>query len=59
MEVQTYLGTVIRYHVDLGNGSRVFVDSPITPGETFYSPGDRIMLGWSVDASVCFPRSDP
>ena len=56
--LQTYLGSVIRYHVDLSDGTRMLVDRQVTPGETLFPVGDEITVHWPPEASVCFDNPE-
>lgn len=56
--LQTYLGSVIRYHVDLDDGTRMLVDRQVTPGETLFPVGDEVTIHWPVEASVCFKDTE-
>ena len=56
--LQTYLGSVIRYHVDLSDGTRMLVDRQVTPGETLLPVGDEVTIHWPGEASVCFDNPE-
>ena len=52
--MRTYTGVSIRYHIDLDETSRVFIDRPNSPDERVYSVGDEITVGWGVEGTTCF-----
>ena len=57
IRLKTHMGAHIRYHVDLDDENKVYIDVTNAPGEPKYSVGDRITVGWQADSAVCFPSS--
>ena len=57
IRLKTHMGAHVRYHVDLDDENKVFIDVANAPGEPKYSVGDQITVGWQADSSACFPSS--
>ena len=52
--LKAYLGTHVRYHVELDSENKMFVDRPATPGEPEYTVGDEVKVSWDADNSLAF-----
>lgn len=53
--LKAYLGTHVRYHIQLDDENKIFVDTPAMPGEPEYAVGDEVEVSWDADNGMCFP----
>jgi ABC-type Fe3+/spermidine/putrescine transport system ATPase subunit len=58
--LKAFMGAIVRYHVDLGEGIQIFVDRPNAVGEAVFEIGDNVFVSWEADEGPgCFPAALP
>lgn len=53
---RAYLGTAMRYYVQLDQGATVFVDRALDLQAAPLELGARVRVGWDVERCLCFPK---
>ena len=53
---RAYLGSAMRYYVQLDQGATVFVDRALELDAAPLEVGARVCVGWDVDRCLCFPK---